>query len=304
MKHNISYYFRHPGVTYRTLRGLISDQYAIEQQWKSCMGYPLNLDNPQTFNEKLQWLKLYDHNPLYTTLVDKYRVKQWVADKIGMQYIIPTLAVYGSSSDIDLEKLPDSFVLKCNHDSGSVCICKDKKLFDFNGACLKLDEALRHNYFYAGREWPYKNVKPLIFAEPYMEDKITHDLPDYKFFTFNGKVKFMFIATERNNQNTETKFDFFDENFTHLNIKNGHPNADTPPTRPECYDEMVRLAEILSQGIPHVRVDFYQINNKVYFGEMTMYHWSGLVPFNPPSYDYKFGEYIKLPHVKHIYRLW
>ena len=142
MKRSKLYYLTHPSVTLPALWAKFSDRYAIEQQWKNVMGYPLDLENPKTFNEKLQWLKLYDHNPLYTTLVDKYKVKEWVAQKIGPQYVIPTLGVYKSINEIDFDKLPDRFVLKCNHDSGSVCICKDKRTFDKQSALKKLDSAL------------------------------------------------------------------------------------------------------------------------------------------------------------------
>lgn len=295
MKRSKLYYLTHPSVTLPALWAKFSDRYAIEQQWKNVMGYPLDLENPKTFNEKLQWLKLYDHNPLYTTLVDKYKVKEWVAQKIGPQYVIPTLGVYKSINEIDFDKLPDRFVLKCNHDSGSVCICKDKRTFDKQSALKKLDSALKKNFFYHSREWAYKNVKPLIIAEPYFEDEISHDLPDFKFFSYNGLVKYMFVACDRNNSETETKFDFYDLDFNHLDVKNIHPNADTHMEKPQCYEEMIRLASILSEGIPHVRVDFYQVNGKVYFGEMTLYHWAGMTKFEPMDFDYLLGRYLVLP---------
>lgn len=277
---------------------LVSDKRYIRYIWDEHMDYPLNLKNPKTFNEKLQWLKLHDHNPLYTTLVDKVAVKEWVASKIGIQYIIPTLAVYQSVEEINIDELPDQFVLKCNNDSGGVYICKDKNTFDIETVKQKLAEALKSNYYYAWREWPYKNIKPQILAEAYMEDSTTHSLPDYKFFAFNGKVKVMFIATDRSNPNTETKFDFFDTEFKHLNLRNGHPNADTPPSKPSCFSKMIQLAEILSKDIPHVRCDFYEINGKVYFGEMTFFHWAGIVPFDPSSFDRTMGEWLDLKQVK------
>lgn len=276
---------------------LVPDKQYILYLWEQKMDYPLDLKNPRTFNEKLQWLKLYDRKPEYTTMVDKYRVKQWVADRIGEEYVIPTLAVYQSVDEIDLDKLPDQFVLKCNHDSGGVFICKDKSTFDLKTVKEKLARALKINYFYAWREWPYKNIKPQIFAEAYLEDTITHSMSDYKFFTFGGKVKVMFIATDRNNPDTETKFDFFDSEFNHIDVKNGHPNADTPPSKPKCFTEMIQLAETLSKGIPHVRCDFYEINGKVFFGEMTFFHWAGLVPFDPPSFDRKMGDWLDLKQV-------
>lgn len=273
----------------------MSDKFYLKVLWRMVMGYELDLKNPQTFNEKLQWLKLYDHNPLYTLLVDKYRVKDWVKERIGEQYVIPTLAVYNSADEIQLESLPKQFVLKCNHDSGSVIICKDKECFDIFAAKEKLQNALDDNFYFYAREWPYKNVKPVIIAEPYLEDKKAKELPDYKFFCFDGEAKVLFIATNRQNANDETRFDFFDMQFNHINVTNGHPNADVLPVKPECFDEMALLAAKLSVGLPQVRVDFYQVNGKVYFGEMTLFHFGGAVPFNPSSFDYELGEYLHLP---------
>lgn len=259
------------------------------------MGYKLDWTKPRTFNEKLQWLKLYNRNPLYTALVDKYRVKQWVADKIGWEYIIPTLEVYKSVDDINPDKLPDQFVLKCNHDSGSVVICRDKSTFDLESAKKKLAARLRHNFYMDVREWPYKNVKRCIIAEPYLEDTLSHDQPDYKFFAFDGKVKALYIATERNNAEAETCFDFFDMFFNHIDVTNGHPNAISLPEKPKHFNEMIRIAEILSQGIPHVRCDLYEIDGRVYFGEMTFYHMGGIVKFDPATYDELLGGWISLP---------
>lgn len=296
MKKRISYYLTHPQIAVFALVAKLSDRYAVEQQWKRCMDYPLDLEHPKTYNEKLQWLKLHDHNPSYTTLVDKCKVKKWVADKIGEEYVIPTLAVWQNVDDIDISSLPNRFVLKCNHDSGSVIVCKDKATFDLNAAKEKFRKALKKNFYYHSREWPYKNVKPCVFAEAYMEDEIAHDLPDYKFFCFDGEAKFLFIASERMNKNTETRFDFFDRQFNHIDVTNGHPNADKLPEKPVSYEQMLTHADRLSEGIPHVRVDFYEVNGKVYFGEMTFYHWGGLVPFNPRKWDYIFGDMIKLPN--------
>lgn len=203
----------------------MSDRFFIETEWQILMGYKLNLKVPKTFNEKLQYLKLYDRNPLYTKLVDKVLVKDWVAEKIGAEYIIPTLAIWECAEDIDISQLPDQFVLKCNHDCGSIIICKDKSTFDITKAKEKLSKALKQNYYWNSREWVYKDIRPLIFAEPYIIDYEKNDLPDYKFFSFDGKVKVLFIATERASKTTEVRFDFFDMDFNHLNVENGHPNA-------------------------------------------------------------------------------
>lgn len=276
----------------------ISDEMYIKLQFRAFMKKKLNLKNPVTYNEKLQWLKLNDHNPLYTTLVDKCDVKEYVAKIIGDEYIIPTLGVWNKFDDIDFDTLPEQFVLKCTHDSGGLTICTDKGKFDKEHAKLKMEKYLRRNYYLQSREWPYKNVKPRIIAEKYMEDEKSNELSDYKFFCFDGKVKLLFVATERQNKNTETRFDFFDTKFNHIDLRNGHPNANKPIEKPLNFERMVEFAEILSKGIPHVRVDFYEVNGKVYFGEMTFYHWSGLVPFEPEEWDTILGSWIKLPSEK------
>lgn len=260
------------------------------------IGMKLNLRHPKTFNEKLQWLKLYNRRPEYTTMVDKFAAKKYVADIIGEQYIIPTFGVWDSFDLIDFDKLPNQFVLKTTHDSGSVIICKDKTNFDKFQAREVLNKSLHHNFYLLGREWPYKNVPRRIIAEKYMEDKFG-EFRDYKFFCFDGKVKALFIASNRFTKGEDTKFDFFDVHFNHLPFTNGHPNATLPITKPETFDKMKELSEVLSNGQPHLRVDFYEVNGKIYFGELTLFHWSGLVPFNPIEWDYRFGEWIKLPSV-------
>ena len=259
------------------------------------MGYELDLDNPKTFSEKLQWLKLYNRKPEYTLMVDKYEVKSYVAERAGKQYIIPTLGVWDCFDDIDFNKLPNQFVLKCTHDSHGLVICKDKNQLDIKASKKRLTKALQRNYYYELREWPYKNVKPRILAEKYMEDEETHELRDYKFFAFDGVVKAMFIASDRQTKGEETKFDFFDTEFNHLPFTNGHPNADVVPAKPKSFEEMKELAGRLSKGIPHVRIDFYEVNGQVYFGECTFFHWSGLQPFVPEKWDKIFGDWLKLP---------
>ena len=274
------------------------NRFRIKLRYFRKMGKWLDLDNPVTFNEKLQWLKAYDHNPLYTSIVDKQAVKKIIADKIGAEYIIPTLAVYERPEDIDWEKLPDRFVLKCTHDSGGVVVCKEKDKLDRKSALKKLSKHYRRNYYYNKREWPYKNIKPRIIAEAYMEDRDgSGELKDYKFFCFDGVPKMLFVASDRHKK-TETKFDFFDMDFNHLPIINGHPNSDVPPQKPASFEQMKKLAAELSAGFPHVRVDLYEIDGKIYFGEMTLYHYSGTVPFEPEIWDTTMGEWLKLP--KHI----
>lgn len=272
---------------------LFPDALYLKLYYRCKMGHRLNLNNPRSYSEKIQWLKLFDRNPLYTTLVDKFSVKKWVADKIGEEYLISTLGVWDKFNQIDFDSLPNSFVLKCTHDSGGLIIVKDKKNFDVHSAKKKITKCMARNYYYANREWPYKNVIPRIIAEEYMEDE-TGELKDYKFFCFNGEVKALFIATDRQNEKEDTKFDFFDRNFNHLPFTNGHPNAKEPPPKPQKFEEMIVLAERLSKGFAHVRVDFYEVGSKIYFGEMTFFHWSGFVPFSPKEWDYKFGEWLKI----------
>lgn len=271
----------------------MDDESYLNICYKAYLGKELDLDNPTTYTEKLQWLKLYDRNPLYTTLVDKVKVKLWASNRIGSDYIIPTLGIWEDFDAIDFDALPNRFVLKTTHDSGGVVVCKDKAAFNFDNAKMKLERSLNNNFYYAKREWPYKNVPPRILAEEYKEDS-SGALKDYKFFCFDGEPKFMFIASDRFGD-TETKFDFFDMNFVSIPVKNGHPNSDVPVAKPVLFDQMCELARCLASGLPHVRVDFYEANGKIYFGEMTLYHWSGFVAFDPVEYDYIFGALINLP---------
>ena len=272
----------------------LDDKVYLERLFKALFNKNLDLNNPLTYNEKVQWLKLYDRKDIYTEMVDKYAAKQFVSRILGEKYIIPTLGIYDDVNQIDFNKLPNSFVMKCTHDSGGVVICKDKNAFDINGAKKYLRKMQKKDFYLKWREWPYKNVPHRIIVEEYMEDKDTQEIRDYKFFTFGGKVKAMFIASERQNSKVETKFDFFDENFKHLPITNGHPNAPIEPKKPINFELMKEFAEKLSAGTRHLRVDFYEINGSVYFGEMTFYHWSGLVPFEPEEWDGIFGSWIKL----------
>lgn len=276
----------------------MGDETYLKLAYKLNMHKKLNLRNPVTYNEKLQWLKIHDRKPVYTTMVDKYEAKQYVANIIGSEYIIPTLGVWDHFDDIDFDALPNQFVLKCTHDSGGLIIVKDKSKLDIGKARTKIEKCLKTNFYWVGREWPYKNIHPRIIAERYMEDNETQELRDYKFFAFDGVVKALFIASDRQNSEEETKFDFFDSEFKHLPFTNGHPNANELPKKPATFEEMKNLAEKLSEGFPELRVDFYEVNGKTYFGELTFSHWSGLMPFDPDEWDEKFGEWIKLPESK------
>ena len=273
---------------------LMPDATYVKLIYRANFGKKLNLSNPKTYNEKLQWLKLHKKEEKLTMLVDKYLVREFVSNKLGDNYLIPLLGVWNSFEEIDFDSLPNQFVLKPTHTSGDIFICKDKDAICYKTLKKTINKWLKRKYYWLHREWPYKNIKPRIIAEKLMVDESGYELKDYKFFCFDGKPKYMFVATDRNVLGEETKFDFYDMNFNHLPIKNGHENSKKELKCPASFDEMKRLAAILSQGFEHVRVDLYDINGRIYFGELTFYHWSGLVPFEPSEYDLLFGNEIVL----------
>lgn len=250
----------------------------------------VNFKNPKTFNEKINWLKLNDRKPEYTNMVDKYEAKKYAEKIIGKEYIIPTLGIWEKFDDIDFSSLPNKFVLKCTHDSEGMIVVKNKKELNMDEARQIIERAMKYNFYYIGREWPYKNVKPRIIAEEYMEDKKYHELRDYKFFCFNGEPKMMFVASERGNGTT--KFDFFDLNFNHLDIIQHYPNSSKEIDKPQNFEKMIELSKKLSRGMKHIRVDFYEVNGKIYFGELTFYHFSGFQPFNDKKWDKMLGDMI------------
>lgn len=274
---------------------LIPDSLYISLLYKKNIGRWPSLSNPQTFTEKLQWLKLHNRRPEYSTMVDKYYVKEYVAKKIGAKYVIPTLAVWDSIDDINLNQLPDQFVLKWNHDSGSVVICKDKSTFDLEKAKLKLISGQKANGFWYGREWPYKNVKPVLIAEEYLidEDCPNSDVPDYKFFCFNGTVHFFKIDFDRYIGHKANYFDRYG-NLQLFGETVCPPDFERVLDIPSNLQEMVSLAETLARDIPFVRIDFYNIQSRVYFGEITFYPASGFGTFTDMSWDYKLGHLIEL----------
>lgn len=273
-----------------------SDKIYLQKMFPLRLGYLLNLDNPQTFNEKLQWMKLYDRNPAYTQMVDKIESKKFVASIIGEEHIIPTIAVYDSVDKIDFDMLPNRFVLKCSHDSGGLIICKDKNVLNKTAALKKLKKALKKDYYLRIREWPYKNVKPRILAEAFIEDKKDGELRDYKFFCFNGKPSKLLLASGRFGGDNTLCLDFFDMNFNHLDlVEYNHPNSEVLPHKPHHFEEMKSLAEKLSTGIPQVRVDFYEANDHIYFGEMTFFDMGGYRQIHPDSWDLEWGKLIDLP---------
>lgn len=268
----------------------MSDKYYLSVLWRMIMGYDLNWHDPHTFNEKLQYLKLNDHNPIYPILVDKYRVKEWVSQKIGSQHVIPTLATYSNVDEIDINSLPNQFVLKCNHDSGSVIICRDKTTFDFDSAKKKLSDALKHNFYWDAREWAYKHVNRLVFAEEYKENTISKDLLTYKFLCFDGEPIIVYVTVK----NEHIFENYYDMDFQPLDIHRNWPNSGIHIPRPSCFEEMKRIAAELSKGLAHVRMDLYEINGQVYFSEYTFYDWGGLIRFHPDHWDKELGGYIQL----------
>lgn len=274
----------------------LPDRALLSLKFKTSMHYKLRWDNPQTFSEKIQWLKLYGRTPINKVMSDKYLVKQYITEKIGEQYVIPLLGVWDKPEDIDFSKLPEKFVIKCNHNSGTgMYICKDKSKMDVKKVCSELRKGLKEDYFIGSREYAYKDIPRKIIAEAYMEDEETKELRDYKFFCFDGEPKIMFIASGRSKGEHNVTFDFFDMDYNHLPFTNGHPNATVMPEKPKCFEEMKRLAAELTQGIPHVRIDFYEANCHVYFGEFTFSHWGGMMPYEPEEWDYTMGSWIKLP---------
>ncbi|MFA2832067.1 ATP-grasp fold amidoligase family protein [Bacillus paranthracis] len=285
-------YLIFPYLSSKRMLNWVPDKTYLELLFHARMGKKLNIDNPKTFSEKLQWLKLYDRNPMYEKLVDKYEVREYISKKIGEKYLIPLLGKYDNFEEINFDKLPSQFVMKCTHDSGGLVICKDKSQLDIEAARKKINKSLKRNYYYHGREWPYKNIKPKIIIEKYMVDESGFELKDYKFFCFNGEPKSLFIATDRG---IDTRFDFFDMKFNHLPFWQHYRNSNKKINKPTGFKEMIELSKILSEGIPHVRVDFYDINGQIYFGELTFYHFSGMERFYPNKYDEIFGDWLDLP---------
>ena len=273
------------------------DKMYLSRLYKKFFGKSLDLENPQLFNEKLNWLKLYDRRSEYTTMVDKYAAKEYVSKKIGETHIIPTLGVWKRFKDIDFDKLPEQFVLKCTHDSGGMVIVRDKNKMDKAQADKKLSACLKSNFYYPAREWPYKNVAPRIIAEKFMENEDGSGLRDYKFYCFNGEPKFLYISEGLENHAT-AKISFVNLDWTFAPYqRSDYKPFDTLPEKPKTFNEMIKYATILSEGIPFVRVDLYEINGSVYFSELTFTPCGGFMPFKDEKYDYDIGKYLKLPKV-------
>lgn len=299
-KMNLKYYMEHPLKIlfrlgqYSFLKYLNDEQY-IRLLWKANFNCPLNLDNPQTFNEKIQWLKLNYRDSVFTLMADKYEVKKYVAALIGDEHIIPTYGVWDNMEDIKIEELPVKFVLKTTHDSGGIVICKDKLNFDFKAAKKKLNNSMKHNYYYSSREWPYKDIKPRILAEQYVQNYDRDVLDVYKIFNFNGKPKI--IQTIQNDKTKNETIDYFDIEWNLLPFRQNFPNSKSLLNKPKKLETMLELAKTLSQGFPFLRTDFYEVDNNVYFSEFTFYSDSGMAYFEPREWDYKLGSMIDLSSV-------
>ena len=296
MKHTLFYFLTHPLYTFHAIRMKISDRYSIEQQWKTCMDYPLDLDNPKSACEKYQWLKLHDRNPLYHKLVDKYEVKKYVADRIGEEHVVKAYGVYDSFEQIDFSKLPNQFVIKCTHDSGGYLVCKDKASFNKKEASWFFKNALRKNHYRKFCEWAYKGVRPRLLVEEYIDSLGKLDSIEYKIICIYGKVAVITVCSGiAHTENTLRFNDHYDMHGNKLPFWVEYKPAGKPLPPKEELDEMISVCEKLSEGIPHVRVDLYRHNGQLYFGEFTFYTWAGYMDFHPKKYDRILGDMFELP---------
>lgn len=271
----------------------LPDKEYLKLMYRLKVGRKLHLNNPKTFNEKLQWLKLYNRKEFYSSLVDKYEVRQYVKKKVGEQYLVPIFGVWDKFDDIDFNMLPKKFVIKCTHDSGGVIICKDKDKLNMTEARNKIQSCLDRNFYYWGREWPYKNVKPRIIVEQYLEDESGDEIKDYKFMVFNGKVKCSFVCSERYSEEG-LAVDFYDLNWNKMPFMRKYRNSDKVIEKPKNYEKMIELAEKLSVDMIFDRIDFYEINGNIYFGEITLYPGGGFEKFIPEKYDTILGEMLEI----------
>lgn len=279
----------------RDLLNFLDDKIYLEHLYEATLGKKLNIEKPKTFNEKLQWLKLYDRKPEYTQLVDKYKVREYVRDSIGSEHLIPLLAVVNEFEQINFEKLPAQFVIKTTHDSGGVVVCRDKGSINLQNAKYKINKSLKNNYYYRAREWPYKDVKPRIIIEELLTDKSGRSLNDYKILCFNGEPKIIQVMSDR----TENDFylNHYDIEWNEIDIqrKNRQKNP-KPIEKPKRLNEILAISRILSRNIPFVRVDLYYTNNHIYFGELTFYPMSGFMDFADSKSDNLLGSWIELPY--------
>ncbi len=275
----------------------LPDDVFLKKLYRLHFGKELDLENPKTFNEKLQWLKLHDHNPEYPQIVDKVGFKEYVTEKFGAEYVVPVIGIWDDVDDIDFDALPDKFVMKCTHDSGSFLICTDKNNIDWLYWKKRMKKLLKRNYFWLNREWPYKELKPRIIIEPNLAEKPGQSIRNVKFFCFDGEPEFLLIGTNSSaGDDSSWDVDFFDMDFNHLPFQFEGTNAKELPHKPENWDKMIEMSRELSKGIPHVRVDFLETEGRIYLGELTFYTATGMGKFTPEEWDLKLGEFIKLPN--------
>ena len=289
--------FRFQYLSGKGLYNDMPDEKYLERFYRAHTGKTLDWSNLRTFNEKLQWLKIHDRKPEYTQMVDKAGAKEYVAEKLGTEYIIPTYGVWERFEDIDFDALPNQFVLKCTHGSGDLIICRDKSAFDIEKARSIMTKFLKREFYYYGREWPYKNVPPRILAEKYMCDNENDkdNLTDYKIFCFDGKPRYIMTVRDRSKGKGKSLHRWYDLNWQLQDLDLDYRDEiKTPEPRPTQLDKMLEIAETLSAGMRHLRVDLYLINGDIYFGEMTFYHMSGCEHFEPATWDLKLGEYLNI----------
>lgn len=270
------------------LSAIIPDDLYLKIVYRLRMHKKLNLNNPQRYTEKLQYMKLHDHNPLYTQLADKYAVREYVSERIGTEYLVKLYGVYDTPEEIPFDKMPEQYVIKATHDSGGCILVDDKTKLDITGTKKRLKKIMKRNFFWKGREWCYLNIKPRIICEEMLEDEEKTGIVDYKILCFHGKARLVMIAT---NRRTGVRFDYFTPQFEHLDCRLCAPNSEVLIEKPENFELMLQLAEKLADGIEQVRVDFYNIKGKIYFGEMTFFHFAGLDGFEPDSWDYIIGSW-------------
>lgn len=272
---------------------VLSDEQFIKFNFRLRMGYPLNLDNPKTFNEKLNWLKLNDHNPLYTKMADKYDVKKYVKERIGEEYVVPCLGVWNNLDDMDFDTLKYPCVLKATNDSSGTIICRSRDSINPSAIRKRLSVSMKRNWYAQSREWVYKDIEPRIIADEFLDDGSGHELRDYKFWCFNGEPRYMYVT----NKAADVFENFYDMDFKPVDINHGFKRHVPEFECPDGFDMMKSLCKRLLEGIdvPFVRIDFFYVKGKIYFGEFTFYDWGGMRPFSNTEWDYKLGEYLKLP---------
>ena len=275
----------------------MEDEAYLCRKFKICMGRELDLVNPKTFNEKLQWLKIHYRNPEYTVMVDKYLARDYISKKLGEEYLIPLIGVWNSPDEIDFDALPNQFVLKCNHNSGlGMYICKDKNKMDVEKVRRNLRRGLAQDYYLTGREWPYKDVPRKIICEQFMVNEGEKDLKDYKIQCINGKIDHIFVCVGRSEPDN-LRYYFFDKEWNHLpySVQDSDDEVYLGSLKPKNFDRMIEIAELLCAGHPEIRIDLYEINGKVYFGELTFFTSSGFDDTITPEADAEIGSRFVLP---------